>query len=109
MPHETALFMTDSTHLNYYCAKLRCKMDRESCIARQLLAIRPLRYRLNAHTLLVNSGFYPECYSCSKGRKMVRLSGLDLIELREQMVAARSQIEESGLLGKHTIRRRRSH
>ena len=101
--------MTDSTHLNYYCPKLRCKMSQESCIARQLLAIRPLRYRLNAYTLLANNGFYPECHSCSRGRKMVRLSGLDIMELRKQMVTARRRIEESGLLGRYTIRRRRRH
>ena len=99
--------MTDSTHLNYYCPKLRCKMSQESCIARQLLAIRPLRYRLNAYTLLVNNGFYSECYSCSRGRKLVRLGGLDIMKLRKPLAAVRKQIEESGLLGKYVVRRRR--
>jgi hypothetical protein len=82
---------------DHYCNTFRCRMSRKACIARQSLAIKPIRHRLNFRLGLVSRGFYPECYNCSRGRQAARRSGIDIPKMRKQLSSLRSQIEESDL------------
>ena len=49
---------------DHYCETLRCKMSKEACLGRQLLAFKTKNHRIDAHTVLESRGFYPECYTC---------------------------------------------
>lgn len=79
----------------HYCKTLHCKMSSEPCIGRQLLAVKAQTYRLNLRTLLLSQGFYPECYSCRRGRRLAASLGIDVPALRKQMIEMRRRIEES--------------
>jgi hypothetical protein len=79
----------------HYCKTLHCKMSNEPCIGRQLLAVKPHIYRLNTQSLLVSQGFYPECYSCDRGRRLATSLGINIRTLREQLIEMRRRIEES--------------
>lgn len=83
----------------YYCKTLQCKMSKESCIGRQLLAVKPHTYRLNKQSLLVSQGFYPECYACVRGRRLATSLGISITVLRRQLSAMRRGIEESARVG----------
>ncbi len=84
---------------DYYCETLRCKMSKEACIGRQLLAIRPQSYFLNQGSFLVSQGFYPECYACIRGRHLARSCGVNIGALRKQILSLRKRIEESSRVG----------
>jgi hypothetical protein len=85
--------------LDHYCETLRCKMNKEACIGRQLLAIKPHYHRLGADSLLVSEGFYPECYGCIRGRRLARACGINIGVLRKEIINLRHRIEESPWVG----------
>jgi hypothetical protein len=85
--------------LDHYCEALRCKMNKEGCIGRQLLAIKPHYYRLAADSFLVSQGFYPECFACIRGRRLARACGINIGALRKQIINLRRRIEESPRVG----------
>jgi hypothetical protein len=84
---------------DHYCETLRCKMNKEACIGRQLIAIKPRYYRLSADSFLVSQGFYPECFACTRGRRLARTRGVNIGVLRKQIINLRHQIEESRWVG----------
>ena len=81
--------------LDHYCKTLRCKMSREACLGRQLLAFKSRDYRIDAHTVLASQGFYPECYACVRGRSLARSCGINIRSLRKQVANLRARVEES--------------
>jgi hypothetical protein len=85
--------------LDCYCRTLRCKMNKEACIGRQLLAVRPERYRLDANSFLESQGFYPECYRCIRGRRLAHSRRVNISLRRRQMLDRRTEIEESPWIG----------
>src|SRR5262245_38302961 len=93
--------------LDYYCETFRCKMNKYSCIGRQLLAVKPERYRINAHTVLENRGFYPECYSCPRGKRTALSCAIHVGSMRRQIADLRREIEQSPRV-EYRLRRRSS-
>ena len=91
--------------LDHYCKTLRCKMSKEACLGRQLLAFKTKDYRIDAHTVLESQGFYPECHSCVRGRRLAHSCGINISLLRRQLVNLRSRVEESPWIT-YCIRRR---
>ena len=90
---------------DHYCKTLRCKMSKETCIGRQLLAVKRQEHRLDTDSVLVCQGFYPECHSCIRGRRLARRCGINIGVLRGQLVDLRAQIEESPRI-RYCIRQR---
>jgi len=86
-------------HFEHYCKTLQCKMSKQPCIGRQLLAVKPHTYRLNTQSLLVSQGFYPECHTCARGRRLATSLGINITGLRQQLNKMRRRIEESARLG----------
>lgn len=80
---------------DHYCKTLRCKMSKEACLGRQLLAFKTQDYRIDAHTVLASQGFYPECYSCVRGRRLAHSCGINIGLLRRQMADLRARVEQS--------------
>ena len=80
---------------DYYCETLRCRMNKYSCIGRQLLAVKPERHRIAAHVVLESTGFYPECYGCPRGRHLAKSCGIPIGPMRRQLAELRSRVEES--------------
>jgi hypothetical protein len=93
-------------HFEHYCKTLQCKMSKEPCIGRQLLAVKPHTYRLNTQSLLVSQGFYPECHTCARGQRLATSLGINITGLRRQLSEMRRRIEESARVG-FSIRARR--
>jgi len=88
-----------STKLDYYCERLRCKMNKYACIGRQLLAAKPRRYQINAHAVLESQGFYPECYSCTRGKRLAQFCGIEVHSMRKQIGDLRREAEQSPWVG----------
>ena len=81
--------------LDYYCERLRCRMNKYSCIGRQLLAVKPERYRIAANAVLESRGFYPECYACTRGRCLAESCGIHVVSMRRQLAKLRLGVEQS--------------
>ena len=90
---------------DHYCKTLRCKMSKEACLGRQLLAFKTQNYRIDAHAVLADQGFYPECYACVRGRRLAHSCGINISLLRRQVANLRTRVEESPWIG-YCIRRR---
>jgi hypothetical protein len=84
---------------DHYCKTLRCKMSKEACLGRQLLAFKTQNYRIDAQTVLASQGFYPECYACVRGRSLAHSCGINIRLLRRQMTSLRARVEESPWIG----------
>jgi hypothetical protein len=80
-------------------------MSKEACLGRQLLAFKTRDYRIDAHTVLANQGFYPECYNCARGRNLAHSCGINIGLLRRQMADLRARVEESPWIGYCIYRR----
>ena len=90
---------------DHYCETLRCKMSKEACLGRQLLAFKTKNHRIDAHTVLESRGFYPECYACARGRRLAHSCGIDIDLLRSQIIDLRARVEESPWIGYCIYRR----
>ena len=92
---------------DHYCETLRCKMSKEACVGRQLLAFKTKNHRIDAHTVLESRGFYHECYACVRGRRLAHSCGINIGLLRRQMADLRARVEESPWIGYCIYRRLR--
>jgi hypothetical protein len=90
-------------HFEPYCRTLKCRVSKNPCTGRPLLAAKPHIYRLNTQPLLVSEGFYPECHACACGQQLVHSLGMNIAALREQLNKMRCRIEESARIG-YTVR-----
>ena len=77
---------------DHYCETLRCKMSKEACLGSPVACLQDRDYRIDAHTVLANHGFYPECYTCVRGRRLARSCGISIGLLRRQMADLRARV-----------------
>jgi len=85
--------------MSHQSRSVGCKMAKEACVGRQLLAISPQQYRLSADAFLLSDGFYPECCACARGRRLARFFGINPAVLRRHTATLRERIEQSSLIG----------